>query len=140
MAGNFLDALVVPASWDERTCALALLVHIKHKTWRQNIEVVFADQGFDGEGFKGQIQQQGGLRLEIVRRDPDAPPGFTVIAKRWLIEQLFGCWGRNRRLSRDYEQSPQISRATLQVASIHRFLRRLKPIPDEFTPFKYRPK
>ncbi|WP_238596599.1 transposase [Abditibacterium utsteinense] len=140
MAGNFLDALVLPADMDERTCALALLVHIQHKSWRANIEVVFADQGFEGKGFEAQIQQQCGLTLEIVRRDPNAPPGFTVLSKRWLIEQVFGCWGRNRRLCRDYEQNPKMSRATLQAASVHRFLRRLKPISHEFSPFKYKPK
>ncbi|PQV64573.1 Putative transposase of IS4/5 family (DUF4096) [Abditibacterium utsteinense] len=57
--------------------------------------------------------------------------GCQVLPKRWLIEQVFGCWGRNRRLSRGYEQQLRHSRVkhsqtTLQIASIHRFLNRSK--------------
>jgi hypothetical protein len=33
MEGNFLDALVMPASMDERICALVLLLRVKHKPW-----------------------------------------------------------------------------------------------------------
>ena len=136
--GNFLDALVLPAHLDERVCALALLLHVKKQPWWRDVEVVFADSGFAGADFERQIRNQCQVKLHIVKRDPQAPPGFHVLFKRWIVEQLFGCWGRNRRLSRDYEQSPKLSRAMLQAASIHRFLRRLKPTPDEFPPFKYR--
>ena len=123
----------------ERTCALALLVQVKRLPWWQNVTVVFADNGFAGERFERQIQEQCGVRLEIIKRDPNHK-GFHIVRKRWLIEQVFGCWGRNRRLSRDYEQHPASSRATLQVASIHRFLRRLKPAPSNDPPFHYRTK
>jgi putative transposase len=136
MSGNFLDSLVLPADMDERVCALALLLQVKKQAWSQNLHVVFADSGFAGEGFQRQIQTQTGLQLTIVKRNPDAV-GFQVLPKRWLIEQVFGCWGRNRRLSRDYEQQPRHSRATLQVASIHRFLNSIQPKP-QLPPFKYK--
>ena len=129
----------MPADADERVCALALLVQVKRLPWWQNVEVVFADMGFAGADFERQIEHQCGVRLEIVRRDPNQK-GFHILRKRWLIEQVFGCWGRNRRLSRDYEQHQDVSRATLQVASIHRFLRRLKPTPSTEPPFRYRTK
>ena len=136
MSGNFLDSVVLPASMNERVCALALLLQIKKQAWSQNLQVVFADSGFAGEGFQRQIQAQTGLQLTIVKRDSDAL-GFQVLPKRWLIEQVFGCWGRNRRLSRDYEQSSRHSRATLQVASIHRFLHKIKPKP-QLPSFRYK--
>ena len=136
MGGNFLDALVLPASLDERVCALALLLEVKKQAWSQNLQVVFADNGFAGEGFARQVHAQTGLQLQIVKRDPDAM-GFQILPKRWLIEQVFGCWGRNRRLSRDYEQQPRHSRATLQIASIHRFLNRVKSKTQHPT-FRYR--
>lgn len=135
MAGNFLDCVVLPANLDERVCALALLLQVKRQPWSQNLQVVFADSGFAGEGFGRQIHAQTGLQLQIVKRDPDAV-GFVVLPKRWLIEQVFGCWGRNRRLARDYEQNPRHSRATLQVASIHRFLNRIRPKPLQ-SQFRY---
>ena len=145
MAGNFLDALVLPANTEERVCALALLIQVKKKPWWRDVKVVFADSGFAGEDFERQIQNQCGVKLHIVRREPEAPAGFHVLEKRWLekrwlIEQVFGCWGRNRRLSRDFEQNTKLSRAMLQAASLHRFLKRLKPTPSNQPPFRYRPK
>lgn len=140
MAGNFVDAIVFPADVEERTCALALLIQVKKKPWWREVSVVFADSGFAGEDFERQIQDQCGVKLHIVKRQPQAPPGFHVLEKRWLIEQVFGCWGRNRRLSRDYEQSTKLSRAMLQAASLHRFLKRLKPMPSSQPPFRYRGK
>ena len=133
-----MDAIVLAANTDERVCALALLLHVKKQAWWRDVEVVFADSGFAGADFERQIQNQCQVKLHIVRRDTQAPPGFHVLPVRWIVEQLFGCWGRNRRLSRDYEQSTKLSRAMLQAASIHRFLRRLKPTPNEFSTFRYK--
>jgi transposase len=136
--GNFIDALVLPANTTERTCALALLIQVKRKAWWRNVQVVFADSGFAGADFERQIQDQCGVKLHIVKRDPTAAKGFHVLPKRWLIEQVFGCWGRNRRLSRDYEQNTKLSRATLQIAASHRFLQHLKPKTSHLPPFRYR--
>ncbi|RYE65554.1 MAG: IS5/IS1182 family transposase, partial [Oxalobacteraceae bacterium] len=102
MSGNLLDAIVVPANTDERACALCLLVKVKKAAWSRNLRTIFADNGFGGEEFELQIKEQLGYKLEIVRRDKEHQ-GFVVLPKRWLIEQVFGCQGRNRRLSRDYE-------------------------------------
>jgi len=140
VAGNFLDALVLPANTEERVCAVALLIQVKKKPWWSHVQVVFADSGFAGEDFERQIQNQCGVKMHIVRRQPEAPAGFHVLEKRWLIEQVFGCWGRNRRLSRDYEQNTKLSRAMLQAASLHRFLKRLKPTTSNQPPFSYRTK
>jgi putative transposase len=138
--GNFLDAIVLPASLDERVCALALLLQVKKQPWWRHVQVVYADSGFSGEGFGRQIQQQCGVKLEIVERSQgeSKAKGFEVLPNRWLIEQLFGCQGRYRRTSRDYEQNPAIARATLQGANIHRWLRKLRPTPNEQPPFLYR--
>ncbi len=134
--GNFLDALVLPASLDERVCALALLLQVKKKAFWRHVQVVYADSGFSGEGFERQIEQQCGVKLHIVERIKGK--GFEVLPNRWLIEQVFGCQGRYRRTSRDYEQNPRIARATLQGANIHRWLRILKPAPNTQPPFRYR--
>lgn len=136
--GNFLDAIVLPANLDERVCALALLLHVKHKPWWRHVQVVYADSGFSGEGFRRQIEQQCGVALHIVERLHTKEKGFEVLPNRWLIEQVFGCQGRYRRTSRDYEQNPNIARATLQGANIHRWLRKLKPTLNEQPPFHYR--
>ncbi len=133
--GNFLDAIVLPASLDERVCALALLLQVKKKAWWRDVQVVYADSGFAGEGFQRQIQKQCGVKLHIVKRIRAI--GFEALPNRWLIEQVFGCQGRYRRTNRDYEQNPRIARATLQGANIHRWLRKLKPAPPSDPPFRY---
>lgn len=140
-----MDALVLPADRDERSCALALLVGIRKKEWGRNLQTIFADEGFAGEEFEDIVHSMLGQKLEIVRRSVYAPSrrlpdqkGFEVLPKRWLIEQVFGCQGRYRRLSRDYEGNTRISRATIQGANIHRWLRRLKPTPSNEPPFHYR--
>ena len=137
MSGNLLEAIVVAANTSERACALCLLVKVKKAAWSRNLRTIFADTGFGGEEFEQQVKEQLGYNLEIIRRDAKHQ-GFVLLPKRWLIEQVFGCQGRNRRLSRDYEQKPHISRATVQGANIHRWLRRLKPAPSTHPPFHYR--
>ncbi len=42
------------------------------------------------------------LRLEIVKRSDDLQ-GFVVLPRRWIVERTFSCFGRNRRLAKDYE-------------------------------------
>lgn len=103
-------------------------IQVKKQPFWREVQVVFADNGLDGEGFGRQVQEQCGVKLHIVKRlaDKAKPKGFEVLSHRWLIEQLFGCQGRYRRLSRDYEQNTSLSRATLQGANIHRWLRKLK--------------
>ncbi len=137
MSGNLLECVVVPADTDERTCALAVLIKAKKRPWSAQLQTIFADSGFVGEEFEAQVQDQLGWKLHIVHRDKEQK-GFVPLPKRWLIEQLFGCQGRNRRLSRDYEQKAHSSRATLQVVNLHRWLRRLAPAPSDDPPFRYR--
>ena len=75
--------------------------------------------------------------MEIIRK-PKEPVGFAVLPRRWVIEQTFGCWGRYRRLSKDYEQQPSCSRAMLLLAAIHRTLQYLNPAPSDDPPVKTR--
>ena len=135
--GNWLESVVVPANTGERAAALLLFAKVKAAWWSDKLTLIWADEGFAGVEFEEQVKQQFGWTLEIGAKEP-GQKGFCVHRKRWLIEQVFGCWGRYRRLSRDYEQNPACSWATLQVASLHRWLRRLKPAPNADPPFRYR--
>jgi transposase len=51
--------------------------------------------------------------------------GFVVQPKRWIVERTFGWLNRSRRLSKDYEQTIESSKAFVQVAMIHLMVRRL---------------
>jgi transposase len=68
--------------------------------------------------------------LEVVSA-PKGQKGFVVQIKRWIVERTFGWLNRSRRLSKDYEQTIESSKAFVQVAMIHLMVRRLK----KTTPF-----
>jgi transposase len=38
------------------------------------------------------------------QQPPKIPPGFHVMPRRWVVERFFAWFGRNRRLSKDYER------------------------------------
>lgn len=132
--------MVLPANTGERAGAWTLLEKLKSSPLGQFITLVRADQGFAGADWEAKVQAHFGWRVEIVEivGKPPGQVGFALLPRRWVIEQTFGCWGRYRRLSKDYEQNPTFSRATLQLAAIHRSLRRLKPAPSNDPPFRTR--
>ncbi len=135
--GNWLESLVIPANMGERAGALLLFEKVKAAWWSGKLSLIWADEGFAGVEFEEQVKHEFGWTLDIGIKEP-GQKGFCVQRKRWLIEQVFGCWGRYRRLSRDYEQCPACGRATLQIATLHRWLRRLKPALNPDPPFRYR--
>jgi putative transposase len=63
-----------------------------------------------------------GITLETVKR---VGKGFQVQPRRWVAERTFAWSGKYRRLSKDYEQLPEVSETFLHVASIHIMTRRL---------------
>ncbi len=67
-----------------------------------------------------------GLTLSIVRRKTGTK-GFVVLPRRWVVERTLGWLGRWRRLSKDYEELPEVSEAMVTVAMIRLMLHRLAP-------------
>jgi putative transposase len=67
-----------------------------------------------------------GLALIIVRRSAGAT-GFVVLPRRWVVERTLGWLGRWRRLSKDYEELPDVSEAMITLAMIRLMLQRLAP-------------
>jgi len=62
------------------------------------------------------------IRLEVVKR---TEPGFKVLPRRWVVERTFAWLGRNRRLSKDYEETTTSSEAFVKLAMCHLMVRRL---------------
>ena len=120
--GLLLSCRVEPANLQDRTLAYALLGGLK-PIWPK-VECVFADAGFESGPLARWLQEHSGWRLEIVKRSP-SQVGFAVQPKRWVVERTFAWLGRNRRLSKDYEETVQSSEAWILVAMIRLVLRRL---------------
>ncbi len=67
-----------------------------------------------------------GLTLVIVRRSAGAG-GFVIVPRRWVVERTLGWLGRWRRLSKDYEELPEVSELMITLAMIRLMLQRLAP-------------
>ena len=64
--------------------------------------------------------------IEVVKRAPHSH-SFEVLPRRWVVERTLGWLGRNRRLSKDYEELTESSEAWVHIAMIHLMLKRLRP-------------
>ena len=65
-----------------------------------------------------------GITLVVVGRIPGTK-GFVVLPRRWVVERTFGWLGRWRRLSKDYEQLPEVSEAMVTLAMIRLMVHRV---------------
>ena len=87
------------------------------------LKVVFADSIYDRIAVLIACFLLG-LTLIIVRRIAGTT-GFVVLPKRWIVERTLGWLGRCRRLSKDYEELPEVSEAMVTLAMIRLMLHRL---------------
>ena len=118
-----LRVVIHPASIQDRDGA-ALVLNRRTRRRFPFIEVVFADQGYQGAKAARAIIQTGKWRFEIVRREPDTK-GFEVLPKRWIVERTLSWIRRNRRLARDVEHLASTAEALVKLAMIKIMLRRL---------------
>ncbi len=91
---------------------------------------IWADGNYDGPLVEW-LKICWGLTLEIVAK-PEDQKGFSVLPRRWVVERTFTflcfAWlGKQRRLSKDYEETPASSEAFIQIAMTALMLRRLAP-------------
>ncbi len=87
--------------------------------------LIWADGGYAGKLVEW-AKEVGNWTREIVKR-PDDARGFVVLPRRWVVERTFAWLGRCRRLSKDYEERPEMSEAMIRLAMIHLMLKRLDP-------------
>ncbi|UEM24022.1 IS5 family transposase [Skermanella mucosa] len=120
-SGFLLGVLVHAADIQDADSAWDLLKKIKHLyCW---LQVVFADSIYNRLPVLLACFLLG-LTLIIVRRIAGTT-GFVVIPRRWIVERTFGWFGRWRRLSKDYEELPEVSEAMVTLAAIRMMLQRL---------------
>jgi len=68
----------------------------------------------------------GGWLIQVVKHAKNLH-SFQVLPRRWVVERTLGWLGRNRRLSKDYEELTESSEAWVHIAMIHLMLKRLRP-------------
>ena len=118
-----LRIVIHPANVQDRDGA-ALVLNRRTRRRFPFIEVVFADQGYQGVKAADAVARTGNWRLEIVRRQPGAK-GFEVLPKRWIVERTLSWIRRNRRIARDVEHLASTAEALVKLAMIKIMLRRL---------------
>ncbi len=84
------------------------------------IEHAFADTAYG----HARVTTATSITVEIVRKLKDQV-GFVVLPRRWVVERFFACFGRNRRLSKDFEATLAFAAAFLYAASVMLLSRRL---------------
>jgi len=136
--GLLLVILVTVANADDGTTAPEVLARLTAEH-QSRLEVIWGDTKYHNHALEGwMVAHPAGYRIAVVGR-PAGSEGFVKLPKRWVVERTFAWLGRYRRLSRDYERYADSSEAMVQVSSIHRMLRRLKPDPSKKpATFKYR--
>jgi putative transposase len=87
------------------------------------LELIWADAAYRGALVEW-VKETCGWRLEIVTRAAEQR-GFEVQHWRWIVERTFGWLGRNRRLSKDYEEYAETTASWIYAAMIRLMLRRL---------------
>ncbi len=116
-----LGVLVHAADVQDANSAGDLLKRIKRLyCW---LQAVFADSIYDRLPVLLACFLLG-LSLIITRTIAGAV-GFVVIPRRWVVERSLGWLGRWRRLSKDYEQLPEVSETMVTLAMIRLMLHRL---------------
>jgi putative transposase len=85
------------------------------------LELVWADQMY--RSLVDWAREKLDIVLEIVEKSP--LPGFHIAPHRWIVERTLAWFGKNRRLSKDYEYLEESGEAWLDISMIRLFLRRL---------------
>lgn len=80
-----LRIVVHPANVQDRDGA-GLVLDKRTRRRFPFIEVVFADQGYQGPKAATAVAKTGKWTLEVVRCEPGTK-GFAVLPKRWIVER-----------------------------------------------------
>ena len=122
--GLVLAVVITPANMQDYDGAKLVFDKIGWKFPR--MKKVYADSIYVCNGLVTWLYCRWLRVLEIVKR-PAGSKGFVLVAKRWIVERTFAWLSRCRRLSKDYERSPDVSEAWIHVSMIQHMLRHLRP-------------
>jgi len=135
--GLLLAVTVTSANLDDGTHAPRVLEKLAAATYPR-LKVAFADNKYNNRTLdRWLLTSQAAYRIQVVSK-PEEETGFVPLKIRWVVEQGIACLNRYRRLSKDYEYYTSSSETWVQLAGLHRLVRRLKPDAHNGQPkFKY---
>ena len=120
-SGLLLGVVVHAADIQDAAGAGDLLRRLKRLyCW---LKAVFADSVYDRVAVL-LICFLLGLTLIVVRRIAGTT-GFVLLPPRWVVERTLAWLGRWRRLSKDYQELPEVAEAMVKLAMIRLMLHRL---------------
>ena len=118
--GWLLRVLVHPANQQDKVAAKWLLRRLP--LW-DRLKLFLFDSGYASDALMNWCQQLFSVDTEVTTRGDQ--PGFVVQPKRWIVERTFAWLNRFRRLSKDYDQRPDVIEGFIYLAMSHLMLRRL---------------
>jgi putative transposase len=118
--GLLLTVMVTSACVQDRDGAKPLIESVYEKF--PFIELIWADGGYAGKLVEW-AKDFCAIALTIVKRGTEK--GFKVLPRRWVVERTFGWFGRNRRLSKDYERVVPSAEGFVYLASTRLMASRL---------------
>jgi len=119
--GLLLAVVVTAASVQDRDGARLLLQRLAG--FCKKLRLIWVDGAYRGP-LVDWVAERFRFRLMPVLR-PDGKKGFTVLARRWVVERTFAWLGHSRRLSKDYERLPASSEAFIYIAMTRIMVRQL---------------
>jgi putative transposase len=124
--GLLIAVTVTAANVDDARAAQDVFAQVRGRDFPRLV-LVHADNKYHNYDLYNWLSlHRRKYRLRIARR-PAGQRGFKPLPVRWVVERTLAWLGRYRRLSKDYEHTPESSATVVKVAAIHHFLRRLKP-------------
>jgi transposase len=119
--GWLLALVVTAASVSDKAGAKLLIIRLFNAF--STLQIMWADNGYDGAPLARYAKAAAAITVEVVKRT--APHSFQVLRRRWVIERTFGWLMRYRRLVRDYERRTDHAEAMIYWATVIIMTRRL---------------
>jgi len=134
--GLILAVLITSAKVDDGVAAVQLFEQVDPLEYPR-LSLIWGDSKYHNHALKSWLRKhRPGWTVEV-KSPPKGSKGFVVVPQRWVVERSFAWWGRNRRLSKDYEKTISSSEATVHIANVSLLLQRLAP-PTNPQKFHYR--
>ena len=125
--GLLLGVTIREGNGSEGINGLALLVESQENLER--MELIWVDQGYQGERFKRGVENLSSATVEVMKREGK---GFQLLARRWVVERNFAWLIKNHRLVVDYGTLPETSECLIYIPMVRLILGRLDNNQQQF--------